>query len=507
MNIPNTLDPNENDTDESVMSSPSKPSTSKTSSMFELPSTSKYQPIPSTSSQSLTKSTGNYPASSVSQEVFVKQEPMEVQCIQPQVPFDESHRNGHGSTIDTSMNQSQLILPPVIIKSEPPPLVKPISTISQPKICDQNANKPPPNIVTGKKTFIKCVSKDGKVSLMELIRDDKNPKMFRMVLPPGVQGNKVTTQQSPTLMPPVRGATPVVLNPMNLVRPMAPVVNTMPKPIIIGTPGVRVGPSGTRVSHIQTMSTEVTSLNSANMSSNTLNPAVRPISSLKSPNQSPNTLNSLNNPNFFINHSNASKNPPKLVAINSPLTPPTQRILPNKQLNPLAPSVRIIQKNNKILVLDPNRVTKTPPRSLLKPQVSLLKPRNPPPTTSSLKKITFSNIPGLEHKNINIFVPADVRLGPTAVSKAQSTYQARPKFNEEFEKRFMARQKFANITEAFGWLLKEVPLISSLAKQPEFKESFPFVVSTPDEFYSLLLPKQRSFEVIFISKTIKWIIM
>lgn len=120
---------------------------------------------------------------------IIKQEPMEI------ATNEEILSNGIPIA-----NQIPPQLTPLNIKTEP---IK-STTVPQLKICDQS-NLPSSNRIalpmpgamlkaTAKKTFVKCVGKDGKVSLMELVRDEKNPKLFKMILPPGVQANKMVLQ-------------------------------------------------------------------------------------------------------------------------------------------------------------------------------------------------------------------------------------------------------------------------------------------------------------------------
>lgn len=402
----------------------------------------------------------------IKQEPVFNHEPMDI--VQPTKPSQTMWPNGYQSPQ----------LTPVKVKTAPV-----ISAVPQLRICDQNNTnsstlvvKQPtsiPQIVKGKKTFVKCVGKDGKVSLMELVRDEKNPKLFKMVLPPGVHANKIVMQPAPGVN---RPAAPIVVA-SNLIRP----TNTIPlvqpvQQLRNATPS----PSKPSLVSIQTPITVSNQLANRRFS----------IGNLVSPSK---TL-----PNQLFNVSNPVQMP-KLVAINSPhpTTSGQLRPIPRHHLiqktNPLAP---LIQKNNKVLVLDSNRLPKSQQQSLLRPQVSLLKPRPQMMTPKNLKKITFNNISGMGNKNINIFVPADVKLDADQIQqKSQPSAPVQHRYGDELEKRFLARKSFENMTEAIGWLLKEIPLISILATQTEFKESFPFVVPNLADFHSLLVTKQRSFEV------------
>lgn len=500
LNIPNTLNNEADAKDDEISQCSSSQADSSKPTETEPSSSMISASIPSTSSQLTSNSTAV--ANHSHSEMTMKQELMDIQSDSSQ---GKIHRNGQNSGINS---QSQPISTPVAIKSEPSPQVTTPLSSPSPKICDQNnanvsnvVNKPVASAVTplkmsGKKTFIKCVGKDGKVSLMELVRDDKNPKLFKMVAP---QGNRMVVQQT---MTPIRPVAPtMVINPTNLVRPVISLASNMAKSIRINTP--IAGPSGVRSAYIQQITGNLpnASGNNAIVSSNvTLNsPLIRPILSLRSPNQIMNRTSSpLNASNISQNSPNHAFSLPKLVAINSPLlssnsspqafkstsTPPIRL----QHSNQPATGTRIIHNNNKILVLDSSRITKNPSQSLLKPQMSLLKPR--PPSTN-VKKITVSNISGIDNKNINVFVPVNVDRESSAGSKGS----IRRRFGDELEKLFIECPKFTNMTEAIVWLFKKLPLTSKFAMKTEFRESFPFIVATLQEFHRLHPAKQRNFEV------------
>lgn len=524
----------------------SEPSTSKTSLLTctssNLPPPPIQQkmpsPIQSTSARAISRIEAPMKAhplpieTVIKQEVVIKQEPMDYGESR-----QEEWQNGHQNI------QSSQIAAAVKVKTEPRPVTTPIFTAPQLKICDQNnvnlgvaststqrLNKPiepvlrtPVPIVKGigKKTFVKCIGKDGKVSLMELVQDEKNPKLFKMVLPPGVQAtNKLVIQHGQGN---IRAATPIVIQP-NLIRPT---VNVMLKP-----GSVRTGQIG--------------SLNSLQSPTPALEFGAKIASAIKVPALAVNVQNATNMRISLSNLVSPSKNPPnqllnvsyqsampKLVAINSPhpSTSGVNRSIPHSvavtaavstlqtndeqrspltqkpNLSPLtikgvsSPLTKVLQQNKKVIILDASRMPKQ--QSLLKPQVSLLKPRLQPTNVNNLQKITVSNISGLANRNINVFVPAGVKIeanniqptGQTALSSPLQS-QARRRYGDEVEKRFTART-FAHMSEAIGWLLKEIPLISSLAAQPEFREIFPFVVPNPDDFQRLLVVKQRNFEVMY----------
>lgn len=493
LNTPNTIESDDTETDEPPAKKErpnevceSKPSTN--SIVDPIP-----DPMPSTSSQSIPTPIEHPQNPSSSCEISIKQEPLNVQMPVPETlistepPIKIENSQHYGATSALASVPLSVPIPSVNtvnIKMEHP---SPLPVIPEFKICDLNnanissqignpqvkvvmpASKEPP-----KKRFIKCVSKDGRVSLMELIQDEKNPKLYKMVLPQPVQGSTI-------VLPPAanRMATPIVLNPPNLVRPAANLV-------------------------VQPNSLVPPNIGNINLPSRALPVgSIRPVIVLNRPNQP------MNKTNATLNRSNGtsiSVELPKLVAIDSPRPQPTvvtqqprpvvlpAPIRPSTAIIPCKPT-QIIQKNNKVLVLDSNQPSRTQPKSLLKPGVSLLKPR-PQSTSNNLKKIIVNNIPGIEHKNINVFVPADVKLELNTAIKSTT-------FEDALEKRFLDLRIFSNVSDAVAWLMKEIPLVTSMASQRGYRESFPFAMSTLAEFQSLHLAKQRSFEVILSNKHFK----
>lgn len=410
----------------------------------------------------------------VKNEPTVKQEPLE--AIEWQ--------NGL-STVEPPMELARIPM-----KIEQP--VAPITALPEQKICDQNiahsANSKPILTTTlpalknnSRKTFVKCVGKDGKISLMELVQDEKNPQLFKMVLP---QANKVIAQK-------IQASGAPISLPSNLIRPITSMANkpnlkliniqnslanrhnsiasssqppvNLPKLVAINSPH----PSNT----VSNRSTPAPTITATQRVASTLKPISVPL------------LMTASNPNLM----QTSK--PISIASSIPDSKPTSVLIHKPISNPVK---SIIQKNNKVWMMDPSRLPRiNQQQSLLKPQVSLLKSRINPTNSNNLKKITVSDILGLEH-NINVFVPTNVKLKSNVQIKKQPTTH---QYGDELEKRFFARKSFENMTEAIGWLLREIPLISSLAAQLDFRESFPYVVPTLTDFHNLLIPKQRSFEV------------
>lgn len=489
LNIPDTVTDEANPSTSNISSSkqctptPIKSSSEKilpahnnssTQSCASIPSTSNESPCkqssvnqlkcqPSTSAQAMARSMPKVAETVPSIKQEIKQEPI----------------------VDSVVLQNGQILSqlaPMKIKTVQPPPSLPLKPTPQLRICDQNnvkvstSNSPTSTVVksNSKKTYMKCVGKDGKVSLMELVQDEKNPKLFKMVLPQGVQTNNLKMVQQSHV-----GA-PVVL-PSNFIKP----INVAGQSINVGTPLIRTLSAPNNFRNIS-------------------------INSTPSSVQLPSTLVNIQNSSHQVVNRQTSplKTMPKLVAINSPRPStshtiplpkinvvPTQSLTSNQSLVSIPtsspnkqPVGNIIHKNNKVLILDSNRMSKTPQQSLLKPQVSLLKPRSTMPNNNSvLKKITV----GLENTNINVFVPAHMKLDANAQKKSQ----IRQRYAIELEQRFFARKSFMNMTDAIAWLLKEIQLISPLAEQLEFRESFPFAVKSLADFHGLLIAKQRNFEV------------
>lgn len=276
----------------------------------------------------------------------------------------------------------------------------------QSKICDSNILKtstatsvkplqtkviPIPTILssTGKK-LIKCVTKDGKVSFIELVQDVNNPKLFKMVLPKPIPIEKNSSQ------------------------------------------------TNTSQSNNQLLSQATSSRNSL-----------------------PNQQVPLANQKIAFSNQN------------------------------LSPATAILQKNRKIFAIDSNR----PQQSLLKPQISLLKPiQNTPLNRKPAKVITVSNIAGVQNKNINVFIPSNIKMKSSIESEGDD---GKRNIALEFEKRFLEQNWFSSMTDAVNWLFKQIPLISLRALKDDYRDAFPFV--TPDHFgfQSLHLAKKRSFEVSF----------
>lgn len=457
------------------------------------------EPMPSTSSQSMAAVVQN---SSVCNEIRIKEEPgvettpmavTESVPMQPMTTNEQIHstENSYPSIpvtpikIEQSATPSQNIAGPSRQATTIPKQIPANSLNVGSKLAATNPMVVvQPKRAPTQKRFIKCVSKDGKISLMELVQDQLNPKVFKMVLPKGVGTGKVNLQQQQQPQP------SQAMNTVQFVKPLI-------QPIRIGA--VLPGTSTGRMPIIRSLTGNSMNLISTHANTQVTNVSLTTINTLAS---MPKATQLVNKSNVVV-VSKPSVSLPRLVAINSPKTTMSPINKAAQGPGQLPSGTQIIKKNNKILVLESKQPQKTQQQrqSLLKSQVSLLKPRPNVMTSmpSSVKKITVTNIPGIEHRNINVFVPNDIGVPATAKSvfKAKNTSgTTRYDFGNHLENRFMARKTFTNMTEAIAWLLKSIPLVTSYAAQDGFRESFPFVVATMAEFYSLHVAKQRSFEVI-----------
>lgn len=170
----------------------------------------------------------------------------------------------------------------------------------------------------------------------------------------------------------------------------------------------------------------------------------------------------------------------------------------------------VMMANGKVVFIDKTATTSNtrPPvqQSLLRPQISLLKLQkvdeksHAPTGTRGLKMITVNNLSGMENRNINVFLPtecesdSDIEI-PTS-KRFVVNVKDRRQLADDLETEFHRCQRFVNATAGVVWLLKRVPIITSMAHQHDYKESFPFVVDTIETFESMPLPKQRCYEVI-----------
>lgn len=312
------------------------------------------------------------------------------------------------------------------------------------------------------KRFIKCVDKAGKVSLIEMVQDEKNPKLFKMVLP-----------NSKSSVSPLNQALNVQKSTVNTQNPEQSKLNltkiiSLPKQVILQNKSVNV---------VLSTASKVQATANVRIERNVIKPVqIHPVIASASP-----SLIKL------------AKQPQK----KSPIP--------------------FMKENNKIIVLESKKVAnQQPQQSLLKPQISLLKsstasaskipnktslfqPQSTSVQRNNIKVITVSNLSGLQNKNITVFVPNEQQnMPPSGIDEpdpVETEFNVHRQLEVDLEKRFLAKDDFLNITEAARWLFKAIPLISTQANQKSFREVFPFVVHSIEYFQSLPLAKQRSFEV------------
>lgn len=305
------------------------------------------------------------------------------------------------------------------------------------------------------KRFIKCVDKKtGKVSLIEMVQDAKNPKIFKMVLP--------NTQKH--------------LSPLN-VQKAAVVTQSTGN---VNTPKLIPIPK------------QMLFQNKLGNLANLTPPKVLP------------SVSSCNDANILKSSAPATN---KNLAPSIAQQPILRTVMP------------IVKGNNKVFVLDSNKISKSntkPQQSLLKPQVSLLKSAavnntksmsnrstlllsQPKTMHNNIKVITVSNISGLQNKNITVFVPNEQQNVnvPSGIGNVEGNLPApiNHQHGIELERRFLSQNALSNMTDGISWLLKAIPLISARVIDAGFKEEFPFVVHTVEDFERLPVMKQRCFEV------------
>lgn len=364
------------------------------------------EPIEQKSQASLIGDTTKKPSEELSLIQAIKQEiepvPQQSECLPEQLLQDSVSDTNPVSHQNPNCDQTKRTVMPSLPAKAPDPTKPKPTLIALPKIPASVMNGP------GNK-LIKCVTKDGKVSFLQLVQDPNNPKLFKMVLPKAPVTAQADTLQKLNLVK--------LPNNHQLVG-LKQVANMQPQP-----------------SSIQTTST------------------VRPS---------------------------------ETTIINS-------NPLKRANTTPLPTTI-----SNKISAIDLNQKpqSQSQQKSLLKPQMSLLKSSAVKTNTSIVspnknngKMITVSNIPGLENKNINIYLPTEVQPSTSSMASFDQS-------DIKLQKRFLICSGFLNMTDAISWLLREIPLIDPRAEKSEFKDLFPFVVPSSSIFNSLTIAKQRSYEVI-----------
>lgn len=327
------------------------------------------------------------------------------------------------------------------------------------------------------KKFVKCIDKNGKVSLVQIIADPNNPKILRIVS----NGGPITAAPVTSIVPNSKGQTGVSTT--------APRIITLPKQIMLPK---------ANAANLKIVSV-------ANAISQGL--FIRSIAS--TPGTLPASVNSL--PTLPV----ASTQSPSTSQF--PQIPPQSISTSIKTATSLKHPI-VIKKNSAVLQysnqLNAMKVIK-PQQSLLKPQISLLRPVNADKTklplqaivdNRNLKMVTVENIKGLQNRKINVFIkqePIRDRSTSDIETSAKKIY-SKPKrqYAEKLEQLFFANH-FSNICGAVNWLLRRIPLITSLALAPQYRESFPFIVESEQKYNKLFVAKQRSFEVSSLYAIIK----
>ncbi|XP_037035814.1 uncharacterized protein LOC119073993 [Bradysia coprophila] len=321
---------------------------------------------------------------------------------------------------------------------------------------------PPP-----KKTLVRCLDSNGKIIFAELQVDPNNPKNIKIVKTPtvirsahhpgGVSVSKpknIIQLKLGTAVEQKRIAiTSNVLNSPNRVAKVNPMASTMvnPKPMIVNNnPNLtRLNPVGAKTSMENKKIFFIKSSTSANLN---------------------------------------SANPPPLVRI----TDPTKVVLaPNLRASQANETIRkmtlnpnnVIMKNGKIMILDRDKANVKPKQeSLLKPQVSLLKPlvQKQLSDTASAKSILVQR-------------PSAQLLGNRCKKRPPTNPIMKRDYQKEFGTMFL-RHRFQSVRSAIEYVLKNTPLVNGLASRPEFNAAFPFVVESHEKFSSFPFAKRRSNE-------------
>lgn len=322
------------------------------------------------------------------------------------------------------------------------------STSKQPiEAANQSVVKKP---VQAKK-LIKCIDKSGKVSFVELVQDPSNPKVFKMIVP------KVVSIAKNSI--PAAGATPATSANGN--GATTQLVSDVGAPSTLSATAIRQK-----------------------------NHKVFAIDSTKVPVQ------------LQLQHKQPQQQhqQPQQPQTGQQRPAQQQHLQPQqksqlKQMPPAHPKhPQALYPLTKRQILP--KPSQPQQQSLLKPQISLLKLSQS--AKAPVKVIRVNNIAGLKNRNINVFVPSNLKVHPSNTGPAQPDEQPKESRNldVQLETEFCG-QSFNTVTMAVNWLLKRLPLISSNASYANYRQAFPFVTRSLADFKSFHLAKQRSFEVIF----------
>lgn len=329
-----------------------------------------------------------------------------------------------------------------------------------------------------KKTLVRCLDSNGKIVFVQLQVDPNNPKNIKIIKTPTViastqpspgnvakpamtQSNLTTSSEQKRLTSP---ATNILSNASN-----SPKQNTKVNPIVSTSTTTNLKPI------MVSSNANLTRLNPADAKRLLEN---RKIVFIKSP-TAPN-----------------STNPPPLVRLSSPvsvgLAPSTTNV---KIIQPKSAETRkviinannVIMKNGKIIIVDKHKPNSKPKQeSLLKPQVSLLKPL----LQKQINDATST-------KSVLIQPPSSQiqRCGNRKQTSSLVQNVARRDYYKEFCAIFL-RHRFETVRSAIEYILKNTPLVNiTLSSRPEFNAAFPFITESQDKFDGFPLPKKRLNEV------------
>lgn len=325
-----------------------------------------------------------------------------------------------------------------------------------------------------KKALVRCLDTNGKIIFVELQIDPKNPKNIKII--------KTPTQPAPQSIP-----KPTVTQ--TKINPLIEQIRTTP----LSTTLLSNNPSNSANQLMETNSTNSTSI--------TVNP--KPITVQGNTNVSQlnltGTKNVIENKKVFIIKPPTPSNPvnpPPLVRISNPtkvtLVPnitnqkvlqPLPKPTPTRKLS--ISSNNVIMKNGQIIILSKDKLhTKPKQESLLKPQISLLKPLYQKQTNeSTTMKSNSSQKPSCQifGSRLNKQIPLNQNVVKRDYQKDMSI--------------LFLRHRFDTVRSAVEYLLRNAPLINTLSSRIEFSAAFPFVAESQEKFDSFPIPKRRSYEV------------
>lgn len=366
----------------------------------------------------------------------------------------ESPPESHEMKLDTATKSSQGCLNDIseIFKDSAPAKIDTTDKIEIVKL------KTMP--VQPKKTLVRCLDSNGKIVVVELQVDPNNPKNIKIVKTP-------TQPASLSLAKPSNVAQLKVSTPVEQKRHMTPVTNILSN---TSNQFIKVNPITSTSSTVNTK--PIMYKGNANLSR--FNPVE--------------AKNLLENKKVFIFKSSAlpnlsSTNPPPLVRISNLNKVVLAPSIAN--LKVVQPTSNVIMKNGKIIVLDKDKSLPKPKQeSLLKPQISLLKPvyqkqiSESTSTKSILIQKPSSHIIGSRHRK------------PTLLNQNA----AKRDYHKEFHTIFV-RHRFQTVRSAVEYVFRNTPLVNTLCSRPEFNAAFPFVAESHEKFSSFPFPKRRLNEV------------